>query len=334
MSNVTIDRCSAPDPANPILSSLPRRQFKGARYVETVILPVEDVDRGGDWEESQIRVAGTDGDNKQNLLEDLEKGIRYDQLPPIVIKDGNKNKFKLVDGFTRTWALLQLTQKYWVFDRYEIDPTFDTQDVLEDMSLGANSHAPNKGAAKEDFIKTGIDRVNRGHLPKVLDAILEWIESVPNVFSKKTRKTIATRIFKETVSVSKLRSLELDDVKQIIRSQSEYQVGGKIDQKNRYGRVVNAANDLYTLRNFKFILEDYAKTGRSTMVTLYSSSALSPEELKEQRNTAKAELEAFHSLAIRYVSKFLETGVKPFEIVGSIAQIKGEEDGKVIVPFN
>lgn len=334
MSNVTIDRCSAPDPANPILSSLPRRQFKGARYVETVILPVEDIDRGGDWEESQIRVAGTDGDNKQNLLEDLEKGIRYDQLPPIVIKDEKENKFKLVDGFTRTWGLIKLSQKYWIFDLYEIDPTFNPEDVIEDMSLGANSHAPNKSAAKEDFIKVGIDRVNRGKLPKVLNDILEWIESVPNVFSKKAQKTIATRIYKETVSVSKLRSLELDKVKQIIRSKTEYQVGGKIDQKNRFGRVVNAANDLYTLRNFKFILEDYAKTGRSTMVTLYSSSALSPEELKEQRNTAKAELEAFHSLAIRYVSKFLETGVKPFEIVGSISQIKGEEDDKVIVPFD
>lgn len=332
MSNVTIDRCSAPDPANSILSSLPRRQFKGAYYVETLILPVEDVDRGGDWEESQTRAAGTDGDNKQNLIEDLQRGIRYDQLPPMVIKD-EENKYKLVDGFTRTWALIQLSQKYWVFDRYELEPGVNIRNVIEDMGLGANSHAPNKGAAKDDFIKIGIARVNRGELAKDIDVILEWVESVPNVFSQKTRKTIATKIYKETVSVEKLRGLELEDVKKIIRSQTEYQVGGKIDQKNRFGRVVNAANDLYTLRNFKFILEDYAKTGRTTMVTLYSSSAISAEELKEQRNSAKAELETFHSLAIRYVSKFFETGVKPFEIVGSVAQIKGEEDDQVIVPF-
>lgn len=333
MSNVTIDRCSAPDPANQLLSSLPRKEFKGARYIETIILPVEDVDRGGDWEESQTRSAGTDGDNKQNLLEDLQRGIRYDQLPPMVFKD-EENKYKLVDGFTRTWALLQLSQKYWVFDRYEIDPGVNIKNILEDMGLGANSHAPNKGAVKNDFTKIGIARVNRGELAKDMDVILEWVESIPNVLSRKTRKTIATNIYKETVSVDKLRGLELEDVKKIIRTQTEYQVGGKIDQKNRFGRVVNAANDLYTLRNFKMILEDYSKTGRTTMVTLYSSSAISAEELKEQRNTAKAELESFHSMAIRYVSKFLETGVKPFEIVGSIAQIKGEEEGQVIVPFS
>jgi hypothetical protein len=333
MSNVTIDRCSAPDPSNSLLTSLPRKEFKGARYVETVILPVEDVDRGGDWEESQTRSAGTDGDNKQNLLEDLQRGIRYDQLPPIVVKD-EENKYKLIDGFTRTWALIQLAQKYWVFDRYEIDPDVNVRNMIEDMGLGANSHAPNKGAAKDDFTKIGIARVNRGELSKDMDAILEWVESIPNVFSQKTRKTIATNIYKETVSVNKLRGLELEDVKKIIRTQTEYQVGGKIDQKNRFGRVVNAANDLYTLRNFKFILEDYSKTGRPTMVTLYSSSAISPEELKEQRNTAKAELESFHTMAIRYVSKFLETGVKPFEIVGSVSQIRGEEEDQVIVPFS
>jgi hypothetical protein len=334
MSHVVIDRCSAPDPVNAILSSLQRRQFNGARYAGTIVLALEDVDRGGNWEESQIRVAGTDNDNKQNLLEDLEKGIRYDQLPPIVIFDKKENKYKLVDGFTRTWGLLKLCQKYWVFDLYEIDPTYNYQNVIEDISLGANSHAPNKSAAKEDFIKTGSDRVTRGQLAKDMNSILEWVESVPNVFSKKTRKTIATKIYKDTVSISKLRSLELEQVKEIIRSETEYQVGGKIDQKNRHGRVVNASNDLYSLRNFKYMLEDYAKTGRQTTVAFYCSSAISPEELKEQRNTAKAELEFFHTLAIRYVSKFLETGVKPFEIVGSIAQIKGEEDGKVIVPFD
>jgi hypothetical protein len=334
MSHVVIDRCSAPDPSNSLLSSLPRKEFEGARYVETVILPVEDVDRGGDWEESQTRAAGTDGNNKEDLLEDLQKGIRYDQLPPIVIKDEKENKFKLIDGFTRTWALIRLSQKYWVFDRYEIDPEVNITNVIEDMGLGANSHPRSKSAAKEDFIKIGIARVNRGDLPKDIDAILEWVESVPNVFSEKARKTIATNIYKKTVSVEKLRGLELEDVKKIIRTQTEYQVGGKIDQKNRFGRVVNAANDLYTLRNFKFILEDYSKTGRTTMVTLYSSSAISAEELKEQRNTAKAELESFHTMAIRYVSKFLETGVKPFEIVGSIAQIKGEEEDQVIVPFS
>lgn len=334
MSHIVIDRCSAPDPSNSLLISLPRKEFKGARYVETVILPVEDVDRGGDWEENQHRAAGTDGDNKQSLLEDLQRGIRYDQLPPIVIKDEEENKFKLLDGFTRTWALLELSQKYWVFDRYEFDPGVNVKNLIEDISLGANSHPSCKSATKDDFIKIGIDRVNRGDLAKDMNAIFEWIESVPNVLSRKTRKTIATNIYKETVSASKLRALELQDVKKIIRSQTEYQVGGKIDQKNRFGRVVNAANDLYTLRNFKFILEDYSKTGRTTMVTLYSSSAISPEELKEQRNTAKAELESFHTMAIRYVSKFLETGVKPFEIVGSIAQIKGEETDQVIVPFS
>ena len=333
MSNVTIDRCSAPDPSNPILSSLPRRQFKGARYIETVILPIEDVERDGDWEYNQVRVGGTNTDNKQNLLEDLAKGIRYDQLPPIVIKDDEDNKFKLVDGFTRTWALTQLAQKYWIFDRYELDPSYNKEDVLEDIGLGANAHAPCKSSQQEDFIFAGIDRVNRSRLAKNLDAILEWVKSVPNPFTTKIQKTIATKIYKETVSTNKLRSLELEDVKKILRSETDYQVSGKIDQKNRYGRVINAANYLYTLRNFRYILEDYAKTGRPTMVTLYSSGALSAEELKEQRNTAMAELEAFHNFTLDYVRKFYDTGIKPFQIVGSIAQIKGEEDDQVIVPL-
>lgn len=332
MSHTFIDRCSAPDPSNVVLSSLHRMQVKGSRYVETIILPVEDIDRGGEWEQSQIRVSGTNSENKQNLKEDLSKGIRYNELPPIVMKQDNQ--YKLIDGFTRTWALLELAQKYWVFDLYETETDADQDSVLKDMKLGANAHAPSRGAAQEDFENVGKEHVNSGVIAKDYDAILDWVKNVPNVFSEKTQKTIATRIFKETVSSTKLRSLELNDVKKIIREKTEYQVGGKLDQKNRYGRVVNAANDLYTLRNFKFILEDYAKTGRPTMISLYSSSALTPEELKEQRNTAKTELETFHSLAIDYVSTFLKTGIKPFEIVGSLSQIKGEEEDQVIIPFD
>ena len=343
MSHTKIKACECPRLDHPVLKSLERDSFSGAPFVETISLDLCNVYWDPEWEKNQIRQAGTQKLDKEAILEDLRKGIRYNEIPPIVIFNKKENRWELKDGFHRIWALKQLQQKTWIFDVHEYDITssfnpekYTEGDIDVDMKLGANCHAPSKSCDKKDFLSAGVEKVNRGSVDKTMDGIREWVKSIPNNFSKKVIETITTNIYKATVSINKIRSLDLDKAKEIITNKTKYTVGGDIDGDNNLGRVINASNDLYTLRAFKMLLQDYVKHGKTTNYVFYCSSALDPEDVKQQRNRAKAEADHFHKLCLAYAAKFLTTGVKPYNIVGSLAQIKGVEDNdenKVLVPF-
>ena len=81
------------------------------------------------------------------------------------------------------------------------------------------------------------------------------------------------------------------------------------------------------------LLQDYVKHGRTTNYIFYSSSALDAKEVREEREQAKAAADSFHNLCIDYAAKFNKTGVKPYNIVGALAQIKKTEKDMVLVPF-
>lgn len=344
MSHTKIKACECPDLNNAVLKALVRTPFNGAPYVETIALDLCNVYYDPEWEKNQIRQAGTQKVDKELILEDLRLGIRYNEIPPIIIFNADKNRWELKDGFHRIWGLKELNQKTWIFDvhKYDIASSFNpnsyTEDDIDvDMKLGANCHAPSKSSTKKDFIAAGIEKVNRGSIDKSIDGIKEWIGSIPNNFSKKVRETITTNIFKATVSFHKIRSLDLEKAMDLIINKTKYSVGGKIDSENNIGRVVNASNDLYTLRAFKMLLQDYVRTGKTTNYFFYCSSALDPKEVKEQRNAAKDEADNFHRLCLDYAAKFMTTGVRPYNIVGSLSQIKDVEDKDpniVLVPFS
>ncbi len=343
MSHTKIKACECPRLDHPVLKSLERDSFSGAPFVETISLDLCNVYWDPEWEKNQIRQAGTQKLDKEAILEDLRKGIRYNEIPPIVIFNKKENRWELKDGFHRIWALKQLQQKTWIFDVHEYDITssfnpekYTEGDIDVDMKLGANCHAPSKSCDKKDFLSAGVEKVNRGSVDKTMDGIREWVKSIPNNFSKKVIETITTNIYKATVSINKIRSLDLDKAKEIITNKTKYTVGGDIDGDNNLGRVINASNDLYTLRAFKMLLQDYVKHGKTTNYVFYCSSALDPEDVKQQRNRAKAEADHFHKLCLDYAAKVMTTQVKPYNIVGSLAQIKGVEDNdenKVLVPF-
>lgn len=341
MSHTIIKACECPDLNNAVLKALVRTPFNGAPYVETIALDLCQVYYDPEWEKNQIRQAGTQQQDKEAILEDLRLGIRYNQTPPIIIFNDEKGRWELKDGFHRFWSLLQLNQKRWIFDVHKYDisesfspKTYSIRDIDEDLKLGANGiHPPSKSASDKDFIGVGIEKVKRGSVPKTKKGIRKWIKSVPNNFSKNTQETIMTNIYKATVSAEYIKSLDLTQAKNIIQEKTIYTTGGKVDTEGRIGRVVNASNDLYTLRAFKMLLQDYVKHGRTTNYIFYSSSALDAKEVREEREQAKAAADSFHNLCIDYAAKFNKTGVKPYNIVGALAQIKKTEKDMVLVPF-
>ena len=87
---------------------------------------------------------------------------------------------------------------------------------------------------------------------------------------------------------------------------------------------------------FTYCLDFFCNYFFLSNYVFYCSSALDPEDVKQQRNRAKAEADHFHKLCLDYAAKVMTTQVKPYNIVGSLAQIKSVEDkdpNKVLVPF-
>ena len=94
----------------PDISLLPskdaRRKFRTGTYTETVALDLDTIDIGGGTEKNKARALGTDTNHISDLLNEFTRGIRYEQLPPIVVKEAwMGGNYMLVDGFTRVAAV-------------------------------------------------------------------------------------------------------------------------------------------------------------------------------------------------------------------------------------
>ena len=103
-----LGRCDVPD-----ISNRPnreeRRKVRTGIYTTTIVEEVSRIDTGGGTEKNKARAKGTDTLHADALFAEFERGIRYEQLPPIVIKTGSI--YKLIDGFTRVKALKKRSKK-------------------------------------------------------------------------------------------------------------------------------------------------------------------------------------------------------------------------------
>ena len=149
MTKCYLGKCDAPD-LNLLPSADSRRKFRTGTYVETVLEFVDRIDVGGGTEKNRARSEGTDTDHATALYNELCSGIRYDQLPPIVIKVGTA--YTLIDGFTRVKALKKRGQERWCFDVYEINDGFTLSELRDEIGLGANNHVVAKRATKADSL--------------------------------------------------------------------------------------------------------------------------------------------------------------------------------------
>ena len=156
-THVHLGRCDVPDPSR-LPNREARRKFRTGTFSHHIIEEVNRIDTGGGTEKNRARAEGTDTVHADALFNELEKGIRYDQLPPIVIKTGEV--YQLVDGFTRVRALKRRRQEKWVFDVYELNEGFKLRDLLDEIGLGANNHIPSLPSTKASFINTGIQWVD------------------------------------------------------------------------------------------------------------------------------------------------------------------------------
>ena len=182
MSHSPIGICEVPD-ISLLPSSEERRKFRSAKYSYSFIEEIAKIDIGGKTVKNTARSGGTDNKNTDDLFGEFEKGIRYDQLPPIVVKIADT--YYLIDGFTRIRALKRRGQVSWAFDVYEMNDGYTLEDLRDEIGLGANDHAKCKSATKDDFKTRASAWVARQDRVVSKEEVKTWINSISHTFTQK-----------------------------------------------------------------------------------------------------------------------------------------------------
>ena len=296
-----LGRCDVPDPSR-LPNRKARRKFRTGTYSTTIIEEVNKIDTGGGTEKNRARAEGTDTVHADALFNEFERGIRYDQLPPIVIKTGEV--YRLIDGFTRMRALKKRKQERWVFDVYELNEGFKLRDLLDEIGLGANNHISQKKSTKADFITTGIQWVERqeenNKISKV--QIKEWVNTIPHSFSNRDVNGIVDRIFDQAYPDGSVATFSEAGASSYLEPLG-YSSKGKRDDDGFLGRTFAAsANATHGPRNFCHVLSDFKEHGRKTRINLFAPNGTKAKDVERVIEAQKKELlelaEAIQDMAV------------------------------------
>lgn len=318
-THTPISICEVPN-VNLLPAAENRRKFLSSTYKTTIIEDLANIDVGGKTIKNRARSGGTDNINTENLEGEFECGIRYDQLPPIVVFD--EGVLKLIDGFTRYRALTRRGQVAWAFDVYEINDGYTLEDLFDEIGLGANNHPASKSAISNDFVTRGIKWVDRQDHVVTEDDIRNWVNSIPHTFTQKKVNNIVKSIHQKAYPDKSLRTFKSDEVESYL-SNCGFTFGGKLDDGGFAGRVICAEpNGTYVPRNFCHILKDVAE-GKRSKVHMYVPGGKKAEQATKLIEDSMEELNDLWE-AVKVCSVMLkmdknwtpfEFGVRPSQIV-------------------
>jgi hypothetical protein len=318
-THTPISVCEVPD-VNRLPNREQRRKFRSATFNTTIIEDIANIDVGGKTVKNRARAGGTDNINTENLEGEFDRGIRYDQLPPIAVYiDGI---FTLIDGFTRFRALQRRGQIAWAFDVYEINDGYTLEDLFDEIGLGANNHPASKSSEDKDFVVRGLNWVNRQEGFVSEDQIFNWVNNIPHTFTEKKVKSIVKSINEKAYPDKSIRTFKSDEVETYLANHG-FTTGGRIDDEGFAGRVICAEpNGTYVPRNFCHILKDVAE-GKRSKVHFYIPSGKKADQATKLLDTSMEEMIELWD-AVKLCSLKLkedrnwtpfEFGVRPSQIV-------------------
>ena len=313
----------------PDISLLPskdaRRKFRTGTYTETVALDLDTIDIGGGTEKNKARALGTDTNHISDLLNEFTRGIRYEQLPPIVVKEAwMGGNYMLVDGFTRVAALKEKEQVTWVFDVYELEKGYILKDLLTEIGLGANNHVASKKSKPSDFVTPGIEWVERQPKDTISKVqIKEWVNNIPHSFNKDQVNTTVDKIY-NAVYPDRTVATFTESRAAVYLDALGYSSKGLKDDDGLHGRTFAASsNATHGPRNFCHMLKDFKETGRKTRVNLFAPNGTPAKDVQKVIEAQKAEFllwaEAIQEMAVHIKADKnwvpFEFGVRPSQIV-------------------
>ena len=276
---------------------------------------------------NKARGIGTDKENVRLLSDSIgHHGWDTRHVPPIVEQDD----LSLYDGFSRHESLLTLGKEIAPYLVVRRKPSFEVEDVIDEIGLGANNHSQSKRHTIVDFKKRFaayiIRREQEGLETTVADGI-KWFDSIPNIFNDTqirdaVEDTFAVRRAKDTMeSFTKPQAEKKGRELLKLGSQDKVFAFGKRPSKD--GR------SHYRKRLIADVFEHFATTGELPQVVGYTEK-YSAEEADAARRDLKKEIDDVNEMFLQFVGAYKATQIsKLFDFKGFVPQIIDEETGLI-----
>lgn len=171
------------------------RTFVNLEFIELELSQIDNTNENGQ-EVNDARAQGTDKNNIDGLRSSfLTKGVDTSIVPPIVIKEKNKNdKHPLIEGFTRFAAHSFNEQNSIIVLAGDIADGCNIEDVKDELGLGCNDHLSSKKATTSDFetrLSKYIDRTKN----VTREMCYGWFDGIKHSLTDTKKKNIIDKVF-------------------------------------------------------------------------------------------------------------------------------------------
>lgn len=269
---------------------------------------------------NKARSLGTDKENVRLLLESLvNQGWDITKIPPIV----ELNDLSLYDGFSRHEALLNKNHDEAPYLVVEKLSGYTTDEVIDEIGLGANNHSQSKKATitdfKHRFAAFVFSQEKLGNEITTNDGI-KWFEGIPHSFNDKQIEKAIEDVFKINKAT---KTMESFTKKQAEKRASEF-LGVKKERIFAYCKREEGGSH-YLKRMIGDVLDYYFEHGTGPTVVGFlakTSAEDSDDQRKELTNDCARINEMMRAIATKYITD------KEFEFInlkGFLPQIIDEE---------
>jgi len=273
---------------------------------------------------NKARSLGTDKENVRLLSDSLmNQGWDMSKIPPIV----ELNDLSLYDGFSRHEALLNKKHDEAPYLVVEKLSGYTTDEVIDEIGLGANNHSQSKKATITDFKSRFTAFVSSqeklGNEVTTNDGI-RWFEGIPNSFGEEQIEKAIEDVFKVNKS---LKTMESFTKKQAEKRASEF-LGVKKEKIFAYCKRDEGGSH-YLKRMIGDVLDYYCDKDNKNLegpTVVGFLAKISAEDADDQRKQLIEDCTRINKMMRTIATKYVTD--KEFEFInlkGFLPQIIDEE---------
>lgn len=274
---------------------------------------------------NKARSLGTDKENVRLLLDSLvNQGWDITKIPPII----ELNDLSLYDGFSRHEALLKKKHEEAPYLVVEKLSGYTTDEVIDEIGLGANNHSQSKKATIVDFKKRLAFYISSqeklGNQVTTKDAI-EWFAGIPHSFGDEQIEKAIEDVFNDNKA---MKTMEAFTKREAEKKASEF-LGVKKEKIFAYCKRKKSGESHYLKRMIGDVLDYYCDENNKTFEgpnVVGFLAKTSAEEADAQRKELIADCNRVNEMMRIIASKYVTD--KNFEFInlkGFIPQILEEE---------
>ena len=274
---------------------------------------------------NKARSLGTDKENVKLLLDSLlNQGWDTSKIPPIV----ELTDFSLYDGFSRHEALLKKNHEEAPYLVVEKLSGYTTDEVIDEIGLGANNHSQSRKATIVDFKKRFAAFVSsQEKLEKQVTTNdgIKWFAGIPNSFGDEQIEKAIEDVFNTSKATN---TMEAFTKREAEKKASEF-LGMKKEKIFAYCKRKNSGESHYLKRMIGDVLDYYCDEDNKNLEgpTVVGFLARTPaEDADSQRKELIKDClkvnEMMRTIAVKYVTD------KEFEFInlkGFLPQVIDEE---------